>query len=129
MWLFYWEGADRVLCHCAEGDADAVPVKREEKGECKATSRIPGGSLGSYLDRAKNLIFVASVGEPSSSPSSQLCIENLSVGRCFPDPVLSPSTTLRRGGGGALDNLHVERKSPSRNRWCFGRRFGGCRGF
>lgn len=59
---------------------------------------------------------MASVGKPNNPPSSQLCIENLSVGRSFLDPVLSPSDTLRRRGSNALENLHVEGESPSRNR-------------
>lgn len=51
---------------------------------------------------------MASVGKPSNPPSSQVCIENLSVGRSLLDLVLSPSDTLRRGGSDALENLHVE---------------------
>ena len=46
---------------------------------------------------------MASVGKPSNPPSSQLCIENLSVGRSLLDLVLSPSDTLRRGGSDALE--------------------------
>jgi len=46
---------------------------------------------------------VASVGKPSNPPTSELCVENLSVERSLLDLVLSPTDTLKRGGSDALE--------------------------
>ena len=69
------------------------------------------------------------MGKLSNPPSSELCLENLSVERSLLDLGLSPTGTLKRGGSDALENLHVEGESPSRNRCCLRRGFGECLGF
>lgn len=57
--------------------------------------------------------FEASVGKLSNPPSSQLCVENLSVERALLHPVFSPSDTLRGRGRDALENLNVRGKAQA----------------
>lgn len=59
----------------------------------------------------ENLVWWRLWGSQAVLQALNFALKNLSVGKCLLDPVLSPSDTLR-GGGGALENLRVERGKP-----------------